>query len=73
MISQKCIPHILDFGFASKMSGDLENGLFASKLGTPAYMAPEIHHGAPYNGVNAEIFALGVILFQMIIGRPPFE
>lgn len=73
MITYKCLPHILDFGFASKISGDLENGYFATKLGTPAYMAPEIHQGAPYDGVKGDIFALAVILFQMVLGRPPFE
>lgn len=50
MISDKCQPKILDFGFSSKISGEDSNGYFTSKLGTPAYMAPEIHFGAPYKG-----------------------
>ena len=36
-------------------------------------MAPEIHSGGPFKGVNADNFALAVILFQMVIGQPPFE
>lgn len=54
---------MLDFGFAMPKAGELENGFFETNLGTPGYMAPEIHQGAPYNGEQADIFALGVILF----------
>jgi len=36
-------------------------------------MAPEIHIGAPYRGDDVDVFALAVVLFQMVMGRPPFE
>lgn len=44
-----------------------------SKLGTPTYMAPEIIIANYYNGIKADIFSLGVILFVINFGRIPFE
>ena len=73
MITSKCVPCVLDFGFAVHKAGELDNGFFEINLGTPGYMAPEIHQRLPYNGEHADIFALGVILFQMVMGRAPFE
>lgn len=73
IITKACKPLILDFGFSSKSTGDLDNGYFTTKLGTSSYMAPEIHHDTSYEGIKADIFALAIILFQMMTGRPPFE
>lgn len=72
MISDFCNPKIVDFGFAAEENAEDRTGFFTEKVGTPAYMAPEIHAGAPYKGAEVDIFALGVILFQMVMGRPPF-
>ena len=36
------------------------------------YIAPEIIHGMPYNK-SVDFWALGVLLFEMLIGRPPFD
>lgn len=73
MITDGCLPKILDFGFATTQSAERMDGSFTTKLGTPAYMAPEIHLGERYRGVDVDLFALAVVLFQMVIGRPPFE
>ena len=35
-------------------------------------MAPEIFYGEPFLGVPADVFALGVILFELFAGCPPF-
>ena len=66
---------LADFGFAAKLEG--KSLLFSCK-GTLNYMAPEIlnyeyaeRHG--YNGELGDVFALGVILFAMLLGRPPFK
>ena len=64
---------IVDFGFACKLSGRDGKGLCNSTVGTPGYMAPEIIERKPYQGHVADIFSLGVILFCIVVGYPPFE
>jgi serine/threonine protein kinase len=62
---------IIDFGFATITGG------VAKKLsifcGTPSYMAPEIVNKQQYLGPNADMWALGVLLFVMLIGSYPFK
>lgn len=64
---------IVDFGFACKITGRDGSGFNKSKVGTPGYMAPEVLARKPYQGHVADIFSLGVILFAMYAGHPPFE
>jgi hypothetical protein len=64
---------VSDFGFANSLAGDKnDNKLYACK-GTKRYMAPEIFKGTGYLGRSVDIFALGVILFSMKTGNPPFD
>lgn len=67
---------IIDFGFVCDLQGigDLKgSGFHQRKCGTPGYMAPEIHLGKRYRAVDADLFALGVILFILVTGLPPFS
>lgn len=63
---------IVDFGFACQIGGRDGAGFNTSKVGTPGYMAPEVLAKKPYQGHVADIFSLGVILFAMYAGHPPF-
>jgi hypothetical protein len=58
---------VLDFGLAHFL-GETTPGLG----GSPAYMAPEQWRGEATDA-RADVFALGVLLFEMIAGRRPFE
>jgi|LauGreDrversion4_2_1035121.scaffolds.fasta_scaffold363499_1 serine/threonine protein kinase len=61
---------ICDFGFSEEVSTRL-----FEKSGTDGYMAPEIHYTSfsrGYSAALADIFALGVLFFNMIFGIPPF-
>ena len=65
---------ILDFGIA-KLSDDLTHRLVTRTgqvLGTPVYMSPEQCNGARVDH-RADIYSLGCVLFQMLVGRPPFD
>jgi TolB-like protein/Tfp pilus assembly protein PilF len=61
---------ILDFGLAKARDQSLsETG---ARLGTVAYMAPEQIRGGRVDG-RADLWALGVVLYEMIAGRKPFD
>ncbi|CDW85970.1 protein kinase domain containing protein [Stylonychia lemnae] len=64
---------ISDFGFSGPLAGRSGDGLLRTHLGTLPYQAPEINLKLKYKGQNVDIFSLGVILFNMVIGVFPFR
>lgn len=61
---------IADFGCAHL--SDAERSRSGVLAGTPVYMAPEQLAGAPVDG-RCDLYALGVVLFELLSGRLPFE
>lgn len=63
-------PFVVDFGLARDQD---EVGLTRSGMlsGTPAYLSPEQAQGLPLDR-RTDVFSLGVVLYEMIGGRPPF-
>lgn len=73
------IAKVLDFGIARITSEGAEGSAGESKLtrigtviGTPGYMAPEQAVGDSID-LRADLYSLGVMLFEMIVGRLPFD
>jgi serine/threonine-protein kinase len=66
-------PVLADFGIARLVQGDGEANLTSAGMvmGTPAYMAPE-HLSGGQPDARSDIYALGVVLYQLLCGRAPF-
>ena len=65
-------PKICDFGFATEIEGKNNSGKLTKFLGSKNYAAPEMSLNKPYNGIKADIFSLGVILFNLATGKNGF-
>ena len=63
---------VMDFGIA-KVLGKSGRTRTGASMGTPAYMAPEQIKGAKDVDARADIYALGVTIYEMLSGRVPFE
>ncbi|MBY0513988.1 MAG: serine/threonine protein kinase, partial [Gemmataceae bacterium] len=65
-------PKVADFGLA-KRDGRADLTRSGAILGTPAYMSPEQADGDRFIGPQADVWALGAILYEALTGRRPFS
>jgi serine/threonine protein kinase len=73
--TQKDLVKVLDFGIAKIQESGVEGGTLTVAgivCGTPEYMAPEQARGDPLDR-RVDIYAAGVILYQMLTGELPFK
>ena len=62
---------VTDFGLA-RLAGESLHTQTGQVMGTPRYMAPEQIRGLKHIDLRADVYALGVMLFELVTGEPPF-
>ncbi|XP_062865168.1 maternal embryonic leucine zipper kinase-like [Trichomycterus rosablanca] len=72
MLDEKNNIKLIDFGLCAKPEGELGTALIEG-CGTPPYLAPEIIDAQPYHGAEADVWSLGVVLYDMLCGYLPFD
>ena len=74
LLDDKFNPIINDFGLSLKMWKNGKLRRFRGTIGTKKYMCPQMFdkEHCSYNGLDADIFALGVLLFQLVTGEDGF-
>ena len=75
MVNQRHEPVIMDFGLARRdNSAEIRLTARHAVMGSPAYMAPEQVRGNTEKiGFAADVYGLGVVLYELLTGRLPFE
>jgi serine/threonine protein kinase len=64
---------LTDFGIARQVGGDLTTLTSTGEiLGTPDYLSPEQVFGEP-GGPSSDLYSLGIVLYELLTGRLPFE
>ena len=70
-LSEKMEVKIGDFGLATKLDFDGERK--RTICGTPNYIAPEVLDGKVGHSYEVDVWAIGVIIYTLVVGKPPFE
>jgi WD40 repeat protein/tRNA A-37 threonylcarbamoyl transferase component Bud32 len=66
-------PLLVDFGLALGETGEVTLTVDGQLVGTPAYMSPEQAAGSGHRvDRRSDVYSLGVVLYKMLTGRPPF-
>jgi serine/threonine protein kinase len=75
MESGRRVPMLLDFGISKirHPQGGVRETEVGMLMGTPAYMPPELIQGAKIADARSDVWAIGVMLFELLAGRLPFE
>lgn len=67
-------PRVCDFGLARLLDVEANESMSGMPIGSPGYMAPEQAEGRNRDlGAHTDVHALGTILYEILIGQPPFR
>ncbi|QDS96491.1 Serine/threonine-protein kinase PknB [Roseimaritima multifibrata] len=77
-IDDEAVPKVIDFGLAKALDLPLTDSTiytgFAQMMGTPMYMSPEqAEMGVIDIDTRSDVYSLGVLLYELVVGVPPFE
>jgi tetratricopeptide (TPR) repeat protein len=76
-IGARSLPRIIDFGIAKELTSDEFDGVpphyEREVVGTPAYMSPEQIDGSTDIDTRSDVYSLGIILYQLLVGTLPYE
>ncbi|MGE0790502.1 MAG: serine/threonine-protein kinase [Sandaracinaceae bacterium] len=70
--SGRIVPKLLDLGISKRLDANDNLTATGSLLGTPSHMPPEQARGVKDIGPSADIWAIGVVLFECLTGQRPF-
>lgn len=74
LITKDMQVQVADFGLSQSSKGEDGNGIFNKRrCGTKSFWSPEIALGFEYNGEQADLYALAIMLFIMVFGCRPFR
>lgn len=71
MVNQEGKVKVIDFGLCDFVEHPQKKCV--DSVGSPAYIAPEILTGRPYDGFKADVWSCGVVLYALLFGRFPYS
>jgi serine/threonine protein kinase len=77
MVEGRPVAKVIDFGIAKATDASgMQNGVFSIEgqlIGTPEYMSPEQAGGQADVDTRTDVYSLGVMLYELLVGRLPFD
>lgn len=77
LIDDRPVPRIIDFGIAKAMAQPFSDGSLYTELGllvgTPEYMSPEQAAMSSDVDTRSDVYSLGLLLYELLVGRLPFD